>query len=489
MDVRGNILAQVKILSPSFVTKNKRFDVTIRFEDEFGNLTSTSDEDTLIELSYEGFRENLKWKLFLPETGYITLPNLYFNEEGIFIIELRNLKTGEVFHSAPIACYTEIVNNLFWGTLHGESDRVDSTVSIESCLRHMRDDLGYHFFSSSPFEASEETDNDTWKHINTYLAEFNDPERFVGFSGFQYVGKPKEEGVRLFVYNKDNKQLLRQKDQRYSTLKKIYQQSNAKEMISIPTFTAAKGYEYNFKLWDPNFERIAEIYNSWGCSERTAKEGNECPIQGLGKKGVQETAEGTLINALMENCRFGFIAGGLDDREIYSTFFDNEQTQYPPGLTAILSKGQSRDAMFEALYNRSCYATTGERILLAFSIAGQPMGSEISTEKKPGIAVNRHIAGMAAGTQPLEKVELIRNGKVLKTFETNGYKLNFEYDDMTPLEKNVLKSKTGQFAFYYLRVTQADGHMAWSSPIWVDIGVGSGGGTTTAAPAASKSKK
>lgn len=472
MDVRGNILAQVKILSPSFVSKNKRFDVTIRFEDAFGNLTSTSDEDTLIELSHEGFRENLSWKLFLPETGYITLPNLYFNEDGIYTIELRNLKTKENFHSAPIRCYSDLTNNLYWGTLHGESDRVDSTVNIESCLRHMRDDLSYNFFAASPFEASEETDNDTWKHINNYITEFNDPDRFICFSGFQYVGKPKDEGVRLFIFNKDNKQLLRQKDQRYSTLKKIYQQSNAKEMISIPTFTAAKGFEYNFKLWDENFERIAEIYNAWGCSEKTKKEGNPCPIEGPGKKGIQESAEGTIINALMNNCRVGFIAGGLDDREIYAPLFENEQTQYPPGLTAIVAKERTRDALFEALYNRSCYATTGERMLLEFTLAGLPMGSEISTEKKPGLTVNRHIAGFAAGTQPLETVELIRNGKVLTTFKINegDYKLNFEYDDMTPLEKNVIKIKDAQFAFYYLRITQADGHMAWSSPIWVDLG-------------------
>jgi len=25
------------------------------------------------------------------------------------------------------------------------------------------------------------------------------------------------------------------------------------------------------------------------------------------------------------------------------------------------------------------------------------------------------------------------------------------------------------FAYYYLRVLQKDGHMAWSSPIWVDM--------------------
>ena len=33
-------LSNIRILTPSFVAKNKRFDVIVRFEDEFGNLTN-----------------------------------------------------------------------------------------------------------------------------------------------------------------------------------------------------------------------------------------------------------------------------------------------------------------------------------------------------------------------------------------------------------------------------------------------------------------
>ncbi|MFI5334016.1 MAG: hypothetical protein ACHQT8_02475, partial [Chlamydiales bacterium] len=44
------------------------------------------------------------------------------------------------------------------------------------------------------------------------------------------------------------------------------------------------------------------------------------------------------------------------------------------------------------------------------------------------------------------------------------------YDDMTPLEKVAFpaKDKAPPFVYYYLRVIQADSHMAWSSPIWID---------------------
>lgn len=83
LDIKGNTLSSIRVVAPSYVARNKRFDVIVRFEDEYGNLTSEAHEDTLIELSYEHLRENLSWKLFVPETGFIALPNLYFNEPGI----------------------------------------------------------------------------------------------------------------------------------------------------------------------------------------------------------------------------------------------------------------------------------------------------------------------------------------------------------------------------------------------------------------------
>lgn len=473
MDIRGNELKIVKIITPSFVIKNRRFDVIVRFEDEFGNLTNETKEetDTLIELSHEHLRESLNWKLFIPETGFITLPNLYFNEAGVYTIQLKNLNTGELFRSSPIKCFNEQVDHLFWGLLHGESERVDSTENIESCLRHFRDEKALNFYACSPFENQEETPNEVWKLVTQNLVEFNEEDRFSTLFGFQWVGEPKTEGIRDIVLAKELKQIPRKKDAKYSSLKKVYKAFNPKEIISIPTFTMAKGFEYNFQDFNPDFERVVEIYNSWGSSERTAKEGNPSPIKGSGKGSVQESAEGSIQKALQNNCRFGFVAGGLDDRGIYSAFYHIDQVQYPPGLTAIISKSHTRDALLDALYQRSCYATTGEKIILGFSIAGATMGKELSTADKPGLLVNRHISGYAAGTRKLAKVEIIRNGTVIHTIKPNNYFIEFEYDDLVPLDKNALKCKDKRppFVYYYIRVTQEDEHMAWSSPIWIDI--------------------
>lgn len=468
MDIRGNSLRLIRILTPSFVTKNKRFDITVRFEDEFGNLTNYAPEETLIELSYENLRDNLNWKLFVPETGFVILPNLYFNEVGVYRIQLKNLLTQETFFSAPVKCFQENAQHLFWGLLHGESDRVDSTENIESCLRHFRDDHMLNFFATSCFENANETSPEMWKTISHTVASFNEEDRFVTILGFQYQGEPEKEGVRHILYYKDNnKPLLRQKEAKYASLPKLYKSVTAKEILSIPTFTMGKGSSFDFENFNPEFERVAEIYNAWGSSEQVK---GAFPITGE----VEATAEGSLVAALRRNCRLGFVAGGLDDRGIYASFYEGNQVQYSPGLTAIICDKYTREALLDALARRSCYATTGPRILVGFSVAGQPMGSELSTASKPGLTVNRHLAGYVAGTAPLEKVEILRNGEVFHTFSPQGHVYDYCYDDMEPLEKIVLKEKgegppRDPFVFYYLRVTQQDGHKAWSSPIWVDL--------------------
>ncbi|MCH9609538.1 MAG: hypothetical protein S4CHLAM45_09340 [Chlamydiales bacterium] len=465
IDIRGNKLDTIKIFTPSFVTKNKRFDITVRFEDEYGNLTSFAPEDTLIDLSYEHIRENLNWKLFVPETGFVVLPNLYFNEAGIYKIQLRNLKAETTFTSSPIKCFQENEPSLFWGLLHGESEKVDSTENIETCLRHFRDERVLNFLGSSNFESEGEVSLEAWKLISQNISDFNEEDRFTTFLGFQYEGDPKKEGVRQILYAKDNKPLLKRKDNKSSTLDKLYKTSNPKEMVSIPTFTMGKGHSFDFKAFNPEFERVVEIYNAWGSSEQTKKNGNTLPITG----SIEEVADGSIVSALKQNCRFGFVAGGLDERGIYAALPNTKQKQYSPGLTAIASEKFTREGLIEALYNRACYATTGARIIIGFSIAGYRMGSELTTAKKPGLAVNRHISGYIAATSPIKTVEVIRNGEVIHTFKPTEYHFDYFHDDMENLSKITLKKK-GQipFVFYYLRVTQQDGHIGWSSPIWVD---------------------
>ncbi len=472
VDVKGGELHSIRIIVPSVVNKNQRFDVIVRFEDEFGNLTGNAPEGTLIEFSYEQLRENISWKLFVPETGFINLPNLYFNEPGVYKIQLKNLSTNEVFLSAPIKCFSDTDRQLYWGNFHGESVLHDAKESIESCLRHIRDDEALQFFGTSSFESEEETSADIWKGIGSHVAEFNEDDRFTTFLGLQWTGTPGEEGLRQIVYLKDSKSLLRKKESKASHLKKIYKSHTPKDFVSIPVFTMGSTTLYDFENFTPEYEKVVEIYNAWGSSECTKGEGNPRPIASKSKKGIKEKAEGSIRKALNKNYRFGFVAGGLDDRGVFKGLFDEDQAQYSPGLTAVLATNHSRDGLIQALDKKSCYATTGPRIVAGLEIAGNPMGSELNTKAKPGLAYNRHITGYAVCLAPIKEILIIRNGKPFHTLTPKGETFAFAFDDDQPLETVALKSKNERppFAYYYMRVMQEDGHIAWTSPIWVDFG-------------------
>jgi len=467
LDVRGNVLKNIRIIAPSIVIKNRRFDVLVRFEDEYENLTNYAPEGSLIELSYENQRENLNWKLFIPETGFINLPNLYFNEVDVYRIQLCNLKTGDKYLSSPIKCLSESPTIICWGLFHGESEKNDSLENIDACLRQFRDEKALQFYAVSPFESVEETSIEEWKHISQVTSELNEEQRFCIFLGFQYSS---EKGLRQILYLKPLKNILRQKDPKSNTLEKVYNSLNGKEALSIPCFTMGKGMETTFTGFDSDLERVVEIYNAWGSSEQSAKGGNPRPIRSSSKKGIQETETGSIISALKKNCRFGFVAGGLDDRGAYEGFYQEGQEQYSPGLTAVLATEQTKEAIFQAMIARSCYATTGERIIVGFQLAGTSMGGELNTKLKPGLIFNRHLVGYVAGTSSLKEVIIIRNGVPIKIFHPKDYFIDFTYDDEEHLSRVALPSSDNQpsFTFYYLRVIQENGHMAWSSPIWVD---------------------
>ena len=122
------------------------------------------------------------------------------------------------------------------------------------------------------------------------------------------------------------------------------------------------------------------------------------------------------------------------------------------GLTAVYAAENSREAVFDALLTRRCYAAT-DRIYLDFQVNNQPMGSELHLREL------RVIKARAAGTFPFAQVELIKNNTVIHSTAQGALETEFEYVDKTEICPN---------DYYYLRITQKDGSMAWSSPVWVN---------------------
>jgi hypothetical protein len=167
--------------------------------------------------------------------------------------------------------------------------------------------------------------------------------------------------------------------------------------------------------------------------------------------------------ALGRGCRFGLIASsdGHDGHpgNAQSPLFKHHHLFHHggSGWVAAICPELTRAAVFDALYRRSCYGTTGVPILLWFEVNGHPMGSELDAAaagSRPRLTLQ------CQGTNGIDHIRVVRNGQVVHTVSGYGEPtLAFEWEDETP--------RRDLADCYYVRVVQVDRESAWSSPVWL----------------------
>ena len=122
----------------------------------------------------------------------------------------------------------------------------------------------------------------------------------------------------------------------------------------------------------------------------------------------------------------------------------------------------TREAIFDALYQRRTYGTTGARILLDFRVNEEPMGGETTVDGPPRLRLEAH------GTDSIESVEILRYSE-----HDGGFRIIYElHPDALDFEWFGTDDGFREDSIDYLRLRQRGtirGRivMAWSSPIWV----------------------
>ncbi len=223
------------------------------------------------------------------------------------------------------------------------------------------------------------------------------------------------------------------------------------QAITVAHHSNATVFAVDWSYADPEFDRLVEVYSSWGNSEFLGAPftGSACDREpGLGA-----------LDALLAGHRLGMVASsdGHDGNPGNAQWSDRQKHlkhHLGSGLVAVLAEEFSRESAYDAMYRRRCYATTGVRILLDFSANNRPMGSELKAGKAKKVVLRFRIRG----TTDLDKVELCEKGGVIWR----------DLDIGCPAIDGEFETAVSPGSFYYLRVSQRDGEMAWSSPIWVD---------------------
>jgi hypothetical protein len=213
-------------------------------------------------------------------------------------------------------------------------------------------------------------------------------------------------------------------------------------------------------LWPE--QRLLELYSTHGTSEyfdneyAVDKGHEETPLKSKLLKQLlsydirqAEPDSGNFAqDALATGWRFGFV-GSSDDH--YLSHLDQA---YKYGTAAVFAPALSRRDIWDGMHDRHTYAVTGVRILLEFSANDQPMGSFVA----PGPL---HLTGTVHGVGALQRVEVVK-------YDGQAWSLVYGADVTGSLDHTIAVDDPGSDgALYYLRVRQADGNRAWSSPIWV----------------------
>ena len=292
--------------------------------------------------------------------------------------------------------------------------------------------------------------DDMWRESLEACEKYNDPGRFATIFAYEWTSF---FFGQMNVYSPSpDVPLHRCTDFATHSPPKLWA---ALRESGVPAFTvyhhmAAPGWLTTWDYNDPEMLPLIEIYSIWRSSE-TAR--------GYSRKLRKKLAGCTAQDALARGFRVGFIGGG-------------DTHNYRPGtkgIAAVYATDCTREAIWKALKAKRCYATTGAKIELDVTIAGVGMGKEITfTPYTQDVLFPARVLVTVKGTAPIRSIEVIENGDVIyaqdEHFGQHEALLDFRIENLARAYNTSALSNPSRS--YYVRVTQHDGHMAWSSPIY-----------------------
>jgi hypothetical protein len=342
---------------------------------------------------------------------------------------------------------------IYWGDLHSHTHYSSDGVGHNN-FEYARYTSGLDFYAmtdhSSPDGIGPNTP-EVWAEYSALVDKYYDPGKFVTLHAYECslgspyghhnvffrgrpTGLPVPEGMGLF---------------------NLWQSLRAGEALTIPHHTGKMPSPIFWYPHNAELDRNIEIYSAHGLSEAfnpwhpLSFERSMFTDPSKSVQGPQYAQD-----AWMQGLELSTIASSDDHRS------HPGQPQY--GLAAVAATALTREAVFEGLYDRRTYGTTGARILLDFRIDDQPMGRRLVSASSPRFQIEAH------GTDTVELVEILRYSKSDRNFAVI-VTLHPQMPDFVWTGHDLT---FGEDSIYYLRLRQASLVrnrivMAWSSPIWI----------------------
>ncbi len=354
--------------------------------------------------------------------------------------------------------------NVYFGDVHvhtGEehgSGRSCGTGTLDENYAYGRDVSGLDFIGIADHDW-QFVDQEDWRSRMEQMDEWNESGRFVVIPAYEWTSA--KYGHRNVYYRDtewpwfDNNpgpghNAIGPESQSPSDLWDALRESGARA-LTIAHHPSTGFFPVDWSYMDPEFDRLVEVYSTWGNSEYYG-----APFPGTASDRVPGLGA---LDALKRGYRLGLMASsdghdGNPGNAQWSNRQPHIHHRLGSGYLAVLTDELTREKVWDAMYARRCYATTGVRIVVDFRVNGAIMGSEIDAPEDGVNAIEAEVTGAA----PLDRLELVRDGETICVRPCSGMSATLNVED----------AGSEDSSFYYLRVFQTDGEMAWSSPVWVD---------------------
>jgi hypothetical protein len=216
----------------------------------------------------------------------------------------------------------------------------------------------------------------------------------------------------------------------------LYEETRQGNGISIPHTSAMRNFGTDWKDNDLGVEPVVEIFQ--GC--RASSEAVDAPYAYDAQKNFPAVfnPSGMVTNAWAKGYKLGIIASS-----------DHHSTHFSYAM--VYTDDFTRQGILNAIRKRHTYGAT-DNIVLEVRMGNHFMGDEFEISKAEPLQVR------ARGTATVAKLEVIRDGKVVYSVDPRLGSVDLAY-----LDKDVA---TG-YHYYYVRLQQTDGMIAWSSPMFI----------------------
>jgi len=461
LTVRGGPHASFRILAPSCVRPGEPFEVLIVSLDRFENLSATRFREQSLFLS-----DGRKVADGIEFAGSIRVAAA-IHEEGVHRFVFRGTLSNPVRVSRDS-------RPLFWGDLHIHTKLSHDGQGTDP-YRYAREASGLDFAAVA--DHWESLGPGGYRILEEWAEEAHEPGRFVSILGDErnpkeltghhnvYFARPGEmRGHRALRSGEPGEQ-----PNTFSALAG----ADPSSLIIIPHHTGisfgdlpatGKGAAITIDVCDDRGLRpVVEIYSHHGQSERWDPQ--HILAYEFNRMRNPERRANTSVPG-PHYCqdwwkmgrRFGVI-GSSDDHSCRGG-------RRHGGVAAVWAEELTREGIFAALRQRRCYATTGERILVEFSLDGLSMG-----QAGKRLSGERAVVKLRVwATQTIIRLEILRfrfgrdtDFQTVASCAPRPETMDAELRYEETLEPPCL---------YYGRVVQEPLEwpgMAWTSPIWVDL--------------------